>query len=74
MAGVQQLWIIDMGQEGDISRYKKISSYASVHTEALSAGDMTLVTYAHVGIVFNWRQSCECQHPSYMSGAGPTYV
>ncbi len=38
-AGVQQLWIIDMGQEGDITRqfYKEISSCISIHTEAQSA-------------------------------------
>ncbi len=55
--GVQQLRIIDMGQEGDITRYKKISNYISIHTEAQSAVDMSTSTYAHIRIVFHWRQA-----------------
>lgn len=53
-AGVQHLWIIDMGQKGDITGDQKISSYISIHRETQFAAGMSAGTFAHIRIFFHW--------------------
>lgn len=42
-----------MGQDGDITSYKKISGYICIHTQANFAVDMLAGTYAHIGMSFH---------------------
>lgn len=45
--GIQQLWIIDIGQEGDVTRCKRISSYISTQTEEQLVVDMLTGRHKH---------------------------